>query len=74
MRNPFLPCPKEEDLENLEVHELIRDYPELLPFLRRLPFRAREEGTSPLPEGSIPGGGEEGPPLGSLAWRREGRA
>ena len=74
MRSPFLPYPTDEDLEALEAHELIRDYPELLPFFRRPPFRAREDGTSPLPRGSLPGGAEQGTPLGSLAWRGEGRA
>jgi hypothetical protein len=74
MRKSFLPRPKEEELETLEAHELIRDYPELLPFLRHPSFRVREGGTSPFPRGSIPGGIEEGTLSRCLAWRREGKA
>jgi hypothetical protein len=70
MRNPFLSPPRPEELEALEVHELIRDYPELLPLFRQSGIRVREDGTNLLPAGSLPGMGEEGGSFGSLDWRR----
>ena len=71
MRNPFLSPPRPEELEALEVHELIRDYPELLPLFRQSGIRVREDGTNLLPVGSLPGMGEEGGSFGSLDWRRQ---
>lgn len=71
MRNPFLSPPRPEELEALEVHELIRDYPELLSLFRQSGIRVREDGTDLLPAGSLPGMGEEGDPFESLAWRGE---
>jgi hypothetical protein len=69
MRNPFLPPPSMEEMEALEVHELIRDYPELLSLFRRFGVRVREAGTSLLPSDLKPGMGEEGGPFQTLAWR-----
>ena len=69
MRTPFLPPPTLEDLELLEVHELVRDYPELLSLFRQKGVRAKEDGTSRIPSAFFPGAGEEGSLFGSLAWR-----
>ncbi len=71
MRNPFLPPPRSEEFHLLEVHELIRDYPELLSLFRGWGIRVREAGTTALPPGLFPEGGEDGGPFEALAWRGE---
>ena len=46
---PLLP-PSEEELRSRRVHELIRDYPELLPFLAAHGVDAGKDGGRTLPE------------------------
>lgn len=69
MRQVFLPVPSEEELRSRQAHELLRDYPELLP-----PLLAR--GADPGKGGSltlgelIPGGEPwVAEFMGHLAWR-----
>ncbi|MCJ7626756.1 MAG: hypothetical protein MUO50_00065 [Longimicrobiales bacterium] len=71
MRNPFLSPPPLEEFQLLEVHELIRDYPELLSLFRRWGIRVREAGTTALPSGLFSGGGEGEGSFETLAWRGE---
>jgi hypothetical protein len=48
MRNPFPSPPAPAALATLEVHEWIREYPELLPLLRKIGVDPREEGAAVL--------------------------
>ncbi len=58
----------------MEVHELIRDFPELLSLFRQAGIQVREGGANLLPVGLLPGIGEEGSSFESLAWRGEKKA
>ncbi|MFH1763179.1 MAG: hypothetical protein ABIF09_03205 [Gemmatimonadota bacterium] len=71
MRNPFLAPPPLEEFQALEVHELIRGYPELLSLFRQRGIRVREAGTTALSSDLLPGGGEDGAFVEALAWRGE---
>ncbi len=68
MRNPFLEPPDREDLGSLQLHELVRDYPELLPVLQGAGARPRESATLPLPASVLAALGEE--LESTLEWRR----
>jgi len=69
VRLDLLPPPTEEMLRFLRVHEVIRDYPELLPFLLSLGIDARESGGRVMGEVFTTGGPPLGALLAELAWR-----
>ena len=69
MRLDILPPPTEEALGSLRVHEVIRDYPELLPSLLPLGKNAVELGGMVLGEIFPPGDPRLGRLLAELAWR-----
>ena len=70
MRRVFLPPPSEEELRTRPLHELIRDFPELLPLLQDLLPHLEEGGTGTLPA-LFSGGDLPLARLGrELAWRR----
>ncbi len=67
MKNPFPPPPPPGALATLEIHEWVRDYPELMPLLRSMGVDPRKEGTESLSRASGP---RAGPGVRScLAWR-----
>ncbi|MGM0668360.1 MAG: hypothetical protein ACQET1_01500 [Gemmatimonadota bacterium] len=74
MRRVFLPVPSEEELRSRQAHELLRDYPELLPPLLARGVDVGGGGVLTLGE-LLPGGGPWVAELmGRLAWRDlEGR-
>lgn len=68
MRLRFRPPPEAETLGKLQVDEMVRDYPELLPFLEGKGVSVREEGGRPLSAESLEAWGDG--LLASTAWRR----
>ena len=52
MRLPYLAPPTRDELRDLRVHELVRDYPELLPFLSPREKGAGGSGTTLLSDDS----------------------
>lgn len=62
MRSPPLPPPPSQELQRREIHELVRDYPELLPCFRAMGVDLRKDGGTSLEElgerddPEIPGG------------------
>lgn len=70
MRNPFLQGPDPAELDSLQLQELVRDYPELLPLLRGVGGGLRESAIRPLPASVRDALGEELESV--LMWRRRG--
>ncbi len=67
-----LPPPSPGELREGRIHEVIRDYPELLPLLEEYGVVAGREGSVPLKE--LPKWGEELEEaiLSALRWRIRG--
>ena len=69
MRTPFLTALPSEALKGLEVHEVVRDYPELLVPLRKSGIGLQESGPLGLGEVLFDRGGEAEALASSLRWR-----
>jgi hypothetical protein len=68
MRRAFDPPPPRARLVNLVVHELVRDYPELLSVLTESGISLRKEGASTLPPALFERAGHDRLTT-TLAWR-----
>jgi len=69
MRTPFLPAPNWEGMQGLEVHEIIRDFPELLLPLRETGVGLQKGGAMALRELFVGRTGEAKVLERSLVWR-----
>jgi len=71
MRLSLLPAPGESQLHLMKVHEVIRDYPELLPVLESIGLDPGEVGGSTMTS-VLPADGSWVPlVLETLNWRTE---
>ena len=68
MRSPFLPPPSLEELKSRPLHELVRDFPELLDVLVFPEGREGERGWATLSDPQTPEGVLE-EAMETLAWR-----
>ena len=73
MRPAFLPRPREEELRTRRSYELVRDYPELLPFLREKGVFDPGDGWARTLQELLPGTGPWiSEVMARLAWRGPG--
>ena len=66
MRNPFRRPRGFPEMETMRAHELVRDFPELLPFLFRRGISLAKVGAETLPAPLLHSA------LETLEWRRPG--
>ena len=69
MRDPFLPPPTVEELGRLRIHEALRDYPELLPWMLEQEIPVTHGAGGPIPTAVLQRGATDLNVL--LAWREK---
>ena len=73
MRLPFLPPPDPGEFAVRKVHELVRDYPELIPTLEMSGVSFQRDGANSTVEGVVGNGDLEGL-MAAVAWRGQSPA
>jgi hypothetical protein len=68
MRLSFLPPPEPDELWGRKVHELVRDFPEVIPVLGASGISIQRDGGN-TPAGSVVGDGDLERLLAAVAWR-----
>jgi hypothetical protein len=69
VRNSFLSMPEGEPVADVRVHELVRDYPELLAFFSARGLALPRVGSLTLETAFLSGGGRLEEVLGITSWR-----